>query len=118
MARIASWPPISVTSHSTLPDSTIARSLPKSAGEVSTTLMPYFFSKPLKKALRIAEPIEPPEWLTTIEAGLGGSWPKAGPAAVTAAAPPSMAIVWRRPKVLRFIEVPLLLFLLIPRWRL
>ena len=39
--------------------------------------MPYFFSKPLKKALRMAEPIEPPEWLTTICAGLGGSWAKA-----------------------------------------
>ena len=39
----------------------MARSLPKSAGLVSTTRMPYFFSKPLKKALRIAEPIEPPE---------------------------------------------------------
>ena len=39
----------------------MARSLPKSAGLVSTTRMPYFFSKPVKKALRIAEPIEPPE---------------------------------------------------------
>ena len=61
MARIASWPPISVTSHSTLPESTMARSLPKSTGLVSTTRMPYFFSKPLKKALRMAVPIEPPE---------------------------------------------------------
>jgi hypothetical protein len=35
--------------------------LPKSTGLVSTTLIPYFFSKPLKKALRMAEPIDPPE---------------------------------------------------------
>ena len=48
----------------------MARSLPKSAGLVSTTRMPYFFSKPLKKALRMAAPIDPPEWLTTICAGL------------------------------------------------
>ena len=69
----------------------MARSLPKSAGLVSTTRMPYFFSKPLKKALRMAAPIEPPEWLTTICAGLGGSaWAKAGLVAM-AAAPPSMS---------------------------
>ena len=68
----------------------MARSLPKSTGLVSTTRMPYFFSKPLKKALRMALPIEPPEWLTTICAGLGGSaWAKARPDTPTAAAPPS-----------------------------
>ncbi len=39
----------------------MARSLPKSTGLVSTTRMPYFFSKPLKKALRMALPIDPPE---------------------------------------------------------
>jgi hypothetical protein len=44
VARMASWPPISVMSHSTLPESTMARSLPKSAGLVSTTRIPYFFS--------------------------------------------------------------------------
>ena len=61
MARIASWPPISVTCHSTLPESTMARSLPKSTGLVSTTRIPYFFSNVLMNALRMAVPIEPPE---------------------------------------------------------
>jgi hypothetical protein len=76
--------------------STMARSLPKSAGLVSTTRMPYFFSKPVKKALRIAVPIEPPEWLTTIWAGLGGSWAKASRPASAAAAPPNIIASRRR----------------------
>ena len=37
----------------------MARSLPKSTGLVSTTRMPYFFSKPLKKALRMARAHRP-----------------------------------------------------------
>src|SRR5262245_11079823 len=105
---MASWPPISVTSHSTLPESTIARSLPKSAGLVSTTRMPYFFSYPAKKALRIAVPIEPPEWLTTIWAGLAGSaWAEAGPAALSAAAPPRRNTTSRRRRALMSMADPL-----------
>jgi hypothetical protein len=42
----------------------------------------------LKKALRMADPIEPPEWLTTICDGFGGSaWAEARPAIEAAAAP-------------------------------
>src|SRR5262249_40897853 len=100
--------PISVTSHSTLPESTMARSLPKSAGLVSTTRMPYFFSYPAKKALRIAVPIEPPEWLTTIWAGLAGSaWAEAGPAALSAAAPPRRDTTSRRRRALMSMADPL-----------
>src|SRR5262245_51052347 len=49
----------------------------------------------------MAVPIEPPEWLTTIWAGLGGSaWARAGAATALAAAPPIRDRASRRPKCL------------------
>src|SRR5580704_5818832 len=52
----------------------------------------------------MAEPIDPPEWLTTICAGLAGSaWPNAGPATPAAAAPPSKDTRSRRRRRLVFI---------------
>src|SRR6266851_3052658 len=56
----------------------------------------------------MAEPIDPPEWLTTICAGLAGSaWPNAGPATPTAAAPPSKDTTSRRRMRLMSMTKPL-----------
>src|SRR5476651_2128525 len=73
--------------------------------------MPYFFSYVLKNALRIAEAMDPPDWLTTICAGLGGSCATAEAAPVTAAAP-ARPIAWRRRIFPRAMTFP---FIVVPR---